>query len=158
MSDRHFNLKVDYLSSRSAMIRTFGFLIGIFMAITILIDMYIGLDILNTSLLAIAYSLSLIEIFLEKNDNLRNKQTQLKEFERLLKKRQLHKIIDANNKFIKQADWYVAYAGNILKKQKEEATEIDIFECDINQGVLKVKDWENPISEYQRRISELAKK
>jgi hypothetical protein len=62
------------------------------------------------------------------------------------------------NKFIKQADWYVAYASNILKKQKEEATEIDIFECDINQGVLKVKDWENPISEYQRRISELAKK
>jgi len=155
MSYNLFRLQIDYLSSRFSIIRTLVILIAIFQLLIFFLQNYLTLDALNLTLLIISFGLFLVGLSFEMRGDLSTKKLALDEYRYMLKQRNLERIIKENDDFIKRHYKHIIYAGNIMKKKLELAPQITIFACHTENGVLHIDDWENPLLEYQKRISQL---
>lgn len=158
VSDGLFRLQIDYLSSRHSFIRTFAILIGVSQVLTLFLKDYFMLDLLSLSLLIITFVLFFIGLYFEMKNHLSGKKIALDECRYLLRQKGLEKMVEENEEFVKRHYKFFSYAGNIMKKKIESGLQITIFASHVEDGKLILDDWEDPVSEYRKRISELGSK
>lgn len=155
MSRKLAYLHINYLSSRFSAFRNIAFFIGIFQVAALYLYTNFGLDFTNLMLLIISFLLFLFKIFLQMRESVQVKRLALDEYRHFLKQKGLDKIIENDENLVKSHYKPIVYAGSIMKKKLETGLSISMFSHDFKDGIMYIKDWENPETEYRKRIEEL---
>lgn len=151
-SNRLYRLQIDYISTKHSYIFTLTGALGGSELLAAFLWNYFDLGIVNLALLAVSFLLFIAALAFEMRNNLADKKQALQEFRYQLREKGFEKVIESNDRTIRESYKHFASAGKIMQKKLEEGIVMTIFKYRIENGTLIVEDSEFPFEEYKKRL------